>query len=82
MPKFALKQTTIAAEQFRPLLAPLPFQDQGICCYAQDGWHIHTPLGRLRIVEDDWIVQGNTPGDYYAVKPEVFVTLYDPIEGA
>jgi hypothetical protein len=46
---------------------------------ALDGkFWVHTLEGPLTVSERDWIITG-TSGEHYPCKPDIFVTIYDPI---
>lgn len=38
MPKFRKKPVVIEAEEFQSDRSPLPFQNEGVCCYAAGEW--------------------------------------------
>jgi hypothetical protein len=45
-----------------------------------DKYWVQTLEGPLVVSDRDWIVTG-TAGEHYPVKPDVFVTIYDPVVG-
>lgn len=41
----------------------------------------NNPTGIINVAEKDWIVEGNA-GEMYAIKEEIFPTIYDAHEGS
>jgi hypothetical protein len=48
--------------------------------FRTEEWlEINTPEGVMRANPGDWVVTG-TAGETYPVKPEIFATIYEPVE--
>lgn len=83
--RFRKKPVVIEAERFYigegvgtvPL--PLPFSNQGVCCWDSERWYVQTLEGPLTISNGDWIIKG-VKGEFYLCKPDIFEATYEPVE--
>ncbi len=75
---FKAKPKIIEAEQFSKS-KPLPFRNDGVCCFDGVRWYIHTLEGQLFISEGDWIIKG-VKGEVYPIKNDIFEMTYEKVE--
>ena len=81
MPKFRKKPVVIEAEQFRPGVAPLPFEARMACMLDDEGWYVVTAHGqRTPIVDGDWIIPEPDSRGFYPCKSDIFKATYDPAD--
>lgn len=83
MPQFRKRSIVVTAEVFDSIANPSPF---GKVTRASDELNtpylLETPNGPVEVADGDWIVDNTPtrPGDYYPVKPDVFASLFEPVD--
>ena len=80
--KWVTKPKVKEAEQF--LLggkAPLPFKDEGACCFDGKRWYVVTTHGqKTQIVDGDYIVREPDGSGFYPCKPDIWLAGHELIE--
>ena len=63
-----------------------PADDSALAAFAGN-WvsigarvYITTPEGAMSVSPGDWVIRG-TKGEFYPCKPDIFATIYQPVEG-
>lgn len=80
MPLYTTKP--IEAEQFwTDGRAPLPFRDEGACCFDGKEWYVEDWDGhRKTIAYGDYIIRREHGAGFYPCKPDVFEASHERIE--
>ena len=79
--KYRTKPVIIEAEQYLEKNDVLPFQDEDVLQYHEDGYcqYIETPEGWLTVNDGDWIIRG-IRGEFYPCRNDIFKATYEPVE--
>lgn len=82
MPLYTTKPKIKEAEQFwTDGRAPLPFRDEGACCFNGSTWYVITTHGQqTTIVDGDYIVREPNNKGFYPCKPDIFEASHERIE--
>lgn len=78
--KFRKKPIVVEAEQFLGV-QPLPFTDDGACCYDGKRWYVTNSDGKkVQIVVGDWVIREFDGQGFYPCENAMFRKLYEPID--
>jgi hypothetical protein len=82
--RFRKKPVVVHAWQFDPgdidwIAKEGPELSKVLSWSLEDGYEIHSPEGRMRVLAGDWIIRG-IEGEYYPCKDEIFRAKYEAVE--
>lgn len=80
--KWKTKEKIKEAEQLLlGVKAPLPFNDEGACCFDGKRWYVVTAHGQqTQIIDGDYIVREPDGRGFYPCKPDIWLAGHELIE--